>query len=125
DFPVAVRDAVRAAAEATLLPQAGVLSIVNPAQLPTVKSSPNKKLTIVLFVLAGAVIAIVFGVVRDSIRDRIDTEERLAELAPFPSSCPSSASESGGVGRSPRRCGVRLSAIGSACWRRRSGSSAP
>lgn len=85
-LPVEVREAVQLAAEAVLAePQAGRLTVVNPADVPTDPVAPPEKLITVLAALAGTLIAMVAIILRDLLTpDTVDSEEFLSELAALP-----------------------------------------
>jgi capsular polysaccharide biosynthesis protein/Mrp family chromosome partitioning ATPase len=85
ELPVQIRDSIRAAAVAVLVNrEAGRLTVVDPATVPTDPVGPRKALLTLLAALAGTISAGVLILLRSIIRDTVDSEERLAELTPFP-----------------------------------------
>lgn len=85
ELPVAARDSVRIAAEGVLgPPEAGRLRVVDPAGGRSQKVGPKIKLIVVLGIIAGLLSLAGFVALGHLFRARVDTEERLAQLAGVP-----------------------------------------
>ncbi len=84
-LPEATRNDIRAAAvKVWSTPEAGVLTIVNPAVVPTSQSGPPVEMLSVLAALVGFILALLALIVRETIRAPIRSEADLAEIVPRP-----------------------------------------
>lgn len=85
EMPIGTRDLIRRAADAVIgAPVAGRLTLVNPAEVPRESAGLGTSFLTGLAAIGGGLFAMVLVVARDVLRDTVDTEERLTDVAPFP-----------------------------------------